>query len=69
MTKSEIAEAMKALAKANGYQIVSLVMSENAGRDYCGPIGFESDPHGLKNPVKDVDLLDALIGLYGKVTV
>ena len=61
MTQSEIAEAMKALAKSNGYQIVSLVMSENAGRDYCGPIGFESDPHGLNNPAKDVELWNALM--------
>ena len=49
MTESQIAAAMRALAEENGYQIVSLALANHAGFEFCGPIGFNDDPHGFKS--------------------
>ena len=51
ITEAEMANAIKKLVEDNGYQIVNVVLSKNAHTSFCGPIGFESDPHGVLGEV------------------
>ena len=51
ITEAEMANAIKKLVEDNGYQIVNVVLSKNAHTSFCGPIGFESDPHGILGEV------------------